>query len=201
MLSRWLRTWDSVILKPLIALLTAKGATPNMLTVASLAVVAASGALIFLGHTLAAALALLGGGVLDALDGELARHSRRESAFGAYLDSICDHLGDFCIYAGLTWLLIVRGPKTDVLLVLAAQFGSLFGSQVRSRAGMLGIDTKEVGVFTRLERIVTIAVGLGSGWITAALWVLAVGTNLTALQRLRHVVAARREVGEKAAEP
>jgi len=64
----------------------------------------------------------------------------------------------------------------------------MLGSQIRSRAGMVGIDTKDVGWTTRCERVIVWLAVLFSGHLTAALWVLAVLTNFSALQRLAHVV-------------
>jgi hypothetical protein len=66
----------------------------------------------------------------------------------------------------------------------------VFGSQVRSRAGMLGIDTKAVGIFTRFERTLVLIVGILVNQLTIALWILAVLNNLSALQRIVYAVRA-----------
>ena len=71
----------------------------------------------------------------------------------------------------------------EVVLVFAAIVGSLLVSYVRARAEGLGLDA-EVGIARRTVRICTLAVGLMINQMTVALWLLAVGTNLTAGQRL-----------------
>src|SRR5512135_951787 len=148
MLARWLRTWDGRILKPLLVLISRCGIGPNALTIASLTVVVVSGFTLSQGHLRLGACILLVGGLLDAIDGELARFLGRESQLGGFLDSISDHCGDFSVYLGLLWLSLNRDMGADAILIFVASFGSLFGSQVRSRAKMVGIDTRDVGLFT-----------------------------------------------------
>jgi CDP-diacylglycerol---glycerol-3-phosphate 3-phosphatidyltransferase len=74
------------------------------------------------------------------------------------------------------------------LLLLAAMFGSLFGSLLRARAGAFGIDLKDVGLVTRFERLLIVFVGVVVNILGPALWVLAVLTNVSAMQRLIHVL-------------
>ncbi len=193
MLSRWLRARFAAIVAPLVAALSRAGMTANQLTLAGLALAWIAGGLIVTGWRVPAAVCVLACGLLDALDGELARAGGRETPFGAFLDSIADHYGDAGIYLGLAWLGLAAGEPLIVLLVLVAMFGSLTGSHIRSRAGMLGIDTKDVGVFTRAERVVVIAAGLASGWLDAAMILLALGNNVTALQRLLSVLSYAKE--------
>ena len=76
------------------------------------------------------------------------------------------------------------------MLVAAAMFGSLVGSHIRARAGMLGIETQDVGWFTRAERILVLVIGLASGEVAMAVVVLAAANNLNALQRLVYTVRA-----------
>ena len=189
MLSRWLRRWSPRILGPLAAALARLGISPNQATLAGLAAAWISGVLIVVDRPMLAGAAILASGFLDALDGEIARASGRETALGAFLDSIADHYGDVAIYLGLAWAGIADGEPFLVFFVLLAMFGSIAGSHIRSRAGMLGIETKDVGLFTRAERILVLAFGLLTGHLVPALVVLAAGNNLTALQRLAHVIS------------
>ncbi len=190
MISRWARTWSSRVFEPLVRGLARVGATPNQLSLASLLATVLAGVFFALGDLPVGAAIFLLGGLLDSLDGELARRNGLDSPFGAFLDSICDHLGDFALALGLAWHFLSLGGKTEVLLVLAGLFGSVFGSQVRSRAGMLGIELKQTGIFTRMERTLVLSLGVLLGQTTIALWLLAIGNNFSALQR---VVAAARE--------
>jgi len=59
-------------------------------------------------------------------------------------------------------------------------------SYTRARAEGLGLECK-VGLFTRLERLATLVIGLVLEQTVLALLVLAVLSNLTAVQRMWHV--------------
>jgi len=190
MLSRWIRSWDGPLLLPILRAFARLRITPNMLSVASLACMCAAGLWIANGRALPAGLFLLASGIIDTLDGELARFTQRSTPFGAFVDSICDHCGDFLFSLGLVQL--YEGSLLETALIFAALFGSMLGSQIRSRAGMVGIDTKDVGVATRCERVLVWILGLATGHLAAALWLQAALTNFSALQRLTHVVRRAR---------
>lgn len=59
-------------------------------------------------------------------------------------------------------------------------------SYTRARAEGLGFECK-VGLFTRVERIITLGVGLMCGWLRLTLVVLAVLVWVTVGQRVWHV--------------
>lgn len=188
MVSRWVRRWDGRLLAPALRQLAALGVTPNALTLLSLVCMLAAGLLAASDHLpLAGALLLLGGGA-DGLDGELARQTGQASAFGGLLDSICDHCGDFAFSLGLIWLYMGRHAALESMLVIVALFGSMLGSQIRSRAGMLGIDTKEIGLATRFERMLLWMAGIATGYLPIALGALAIINNISALQRMVYLV-------------
>jgi CDP-diacylglycerol--glycerol-3-phosphate 3-phosphatidyltransferase len=165
---------------------------PDMVTLAGLVVIVISGLMLSRGYLLTGACLLLAGGLLDAADGELARLTGRETSFGGFLDSVADHCGDFAVYLGLLWLSLNNRMGSEVVLIFVAFFGSVFGSLIRSRASMAGVDARDVGLFTRFERILLLALGLLSGKTTAALWVLAVLNNFSAAQRLAYVMRVSR---------
>jgi phosphatidylglycerophosphate synthase len=192
MLSRWIRTWYGRLLKPFLLFLASFGITPAMLTIGSLLLILVSGFVFSQNHLFIGGVFLLLGSLLDGIDGELARVTNHATKFGAFLDSICDHLGDFALNLGLLWLYLGKRASTEVVLIVVALFGSVFGSLVRSRAAMVGIETKDVGLVTRFERILLLLLGVFTGWITIALWILAVLNNLAALQRILYVVRVSR---------
>ncbi len=192
MLSGWIRTWYGRVLDPAVCALEKMRATPDMLTVAGLiAHIAAGIAFAFSGFGWGLG-ALLLGQTFDTFDGELARKQGEDSPFGGFIDSMCDHLGDFAVYLGLLWHFLGLNERTEVILIAFALFGSVFGSHVRSRAGMAGIDEKKVGVFTRFERTLVIAIGILIKQLTIALWILAVFNNFSALQRLLYALRTGR---------
>jgi phosphatidylglycerophosphate synthase len=148
----------------------------------------AAGVVAAQGHLLIAGGALLAGGIADGLDGELARQTGRMTLFGGFLDSICDHCGDFAFSLGLIGHYLNEHATTEVIVVVVALFGSMLGSQIRSRAGMLAIDTKTVGLATRFERMLLWIAGIFTGYLLLALWALAVLNNVAALQRMVYVI-------------
>jgi CDP-diacylglycerol--glycerol-3-phosphate 3-phosphatidyltransferase len=188
MLSRWFRTWTPQALRPIVALFHRLGFTPNLLTAASLAAALVTGWLVARSQLGWAAFSLALSGIFDSLDGELARQFDLESRLGPFLDSAADHYGDFAVILGILWLALQQNNQILVLSCFFALFGSVVGSHLRSRAGMIGVETKRVGFFTRMERTLVLLLGLLTGWITPAMVVLAVAVNLSALQRLIYVV-------------
>jgi phosphatidylglycerophosphate synthase len=142
----------------------------------------------------------LASGMLDALDGRLARFRGEQSGAGAALDSILDRYVDFALLAGLGWF--YRG--TWVLVpVLLALLGAFLVPYVRARGEALRVDVSS-GLMARPERVIilggTIAVSplvelfshfaAGPPHPLAALGVVlvAVAGNITAITRFRSLV-------------
>jgi len=160
------------------------GVSPNVLTlVGFLAMVGVAGVLA-LGYERLGGLLIVAVGLFDALDGALARSTGTTTTFGAFFDSTLDRFAEIAIYLGLLYLF--RGETAVVLLVYLAITGSLMVSYTRARAEGLGLECK-VGLFTRLERLATLVIGLVLQRTVLALLVLAVLSNLTAVQRMWHV--------------
>lgn len=185
-LSDWVRTWDGKILTPVAAVLGRLGLTPNMLTLIGLVSIWFSAVILALGYTTWGGVLFLFSGMLDALDGTLARLTNRKTRFGAFLDSTCDRYADAAILIGMMIPFLQAGQPTQVILAFVALVGSVLISYTRARAEGLGIECR-VGLLTRLERFLIIAVGLILNQVTWTLWILAVLTNLTALQRVVYV--------------
>jgi CDP-diacylglycerol--glycerol-3-phosphate 3-phosphatidyltransferase len=193
MLSRWIRTWYGGVLQPLLSLMDRLGITANMLTLASLFVVVMAAILLGSHRMIWGAWFLLFGGFLDGMDGALARHTNIQSPLGGFLDSICDHLGDFAVSLGLLLPSLQRGDSLNVSLIFFALFFSVFGSHVRSRAGMLGMNTRSIGIFTRCERIFILVAGLLIQQITLTLCILVIFNSFSALQRLIYTIRLARD--------
>jgi archaetidylinositol phosphate synthase len=188
MLSRWVRTWYGRLLQPFLLLLASFGITPTILTIGSLLLICISGFALSQNHLEIGGIFLLLGGLLDGIDGELARMTNHATQFGALLDSLSDHCGDFALSLGLLWLYLNNGASIEIVLIFVALFGSMLGSQVRSRAGMVGIETRDVGLVTRFERILLLLIGIFTLHVTIALWILAVLNFIAVLQRIIYVV-------------
>lgn len=162
------------------------GFTPNGISVAGILITALAAVIIAAGNLVAGAAVLLLGAALDLLDGTLARLTGQSTSFGAFLDSTLDRYSEAIILFGLMALFTRLGDATGSLLCFAALIGSFMVSYTRARAEALQIDC-QVGWLARPERIILIVIGLVTGWIVPVLWVLAIFTNFTALQRVFHV--------------
>jgi len=121
--------------------------------------------------------------IFDMLDGRVARLRGRETRFGAYLDSTMDRYSDALLYMGLL-ILYARTERTDLMvLVWVAAFGSFMTSYARARAESL-IPRCPVGLMERPERVVLIIAGAVLNRMVAVLWIIALLSNVTAVQRV-----------------
>jgi CDP-diacylglycerol--glycerol-3-phosphate 3-phosphatidyltransferase len=180
---------------PLVNRLLAWGVTPDAVTATgTLGVVAA--ALVFYpgGHFFVGTLVITFFVLTDTIDGALARKRGISSRFGAWLDSTCDRVADGAVFGGLALWYAGRGDD-DVLLAvtLFVLVSSLVVSYEKARAEGLGM-TCDVGIAERPERLIIVLaaaglVGLGvpDVLLAGALWLLAVLSAVTLVQRLREV--------------
>jgi CDP-diacylglycerol--glycerol-3-phosphate 3-phosphatidyltransferase len=165
--------------------------TPNQVTVIGLALTFVAASLVAFGHLRWAGVVLIVAGSFDILDGALARSTHASYPYGAFLDSTLDRYSEGAIYVGLAAYFVGMGGPLQrwlVLATLAALAGSFLVSYVRARAQSLGF-TCETGLFARPERVVVTVVGLILGGVVlyAVVFLLAILTNITALQRIREV--------------
>jgi CDP-diacylglycerol---glycerol-3-phosphate 3-phosphatidyltransferase len=169
------------------------GIHPDWITWAGLAIVAIAAFVIANGELRWGGVLVLLGVPLDALDGAVARAMERKGKFGGVLDSALDRYADGLIFGGLCYHFALQNQPGVMLLSLASLTGAFTVSYVRARAGEAGLSVK-IGLFDRLVRLIVIIVGLLIPEImVAALWVMAIGTNFTALQRLWYVYKNTKE--------
>ena len=166
--------------------------SPDVLTIVGLALNGVACALMALsgGPDYASPALLRAGGIValaasvfDLLDGRVARLRGRSTSFGAYLDSTMDSYSDMVLFMGLLILYARLGRTPLMVLVWVAAFGAFMTSYARARAESL-IPRCTVGFLERPERILLIVVGALSNRMVAALWIIAVLSNLTAIQRV-----------------
>jgi CDP-diacylglycerol--glycerol-3-phosphate 3-phosphatidyltransferase len=165
--------------------------TPNQITVLGTALTFAAAVLTAGGQLRWGGVLLAFAGTFDILDGALARSTKRSYPYGAFLDSTLDRYSEGAMYIGLVAYFVSAGGPLERWLVLAtvtALAGSFLVSYVRARAQSLGF-TCETGLFARPERVVVTVIGLifGGVVLAAVVFLLAILTNLTALQRIREV--------------
>jgi CDP-diacylglycerol--glycerol-3-phosphate 3-phosphatidyltransferase len=171
---------------PVAAALVRLGITPNSLTIIGLILNIGVAAVLAAGYEVLGGLLVLFAGLFDMLDGAVARLGRRVSVFGGFLDSTLDRYSEAAVFFGLLVLYSNQGRAVEAMLVYAVVVGSLMVSYTRARAEGLGLKC-EVGWLQRPERIAMLGIGLMLNLAVPVLWILAVFTNFTAVQRILHV--------------
>ncbi len=130
----------------------------------------------------------------DQLDGLVAR-LQGPTKLGAFLDSTLDRIGDFFIFFG-----IILGGYTNVYIGLITLAGAFLTSYTRAKIESLGVpNLYGVGLIERTDRVPILFIGsIFQIWFPTAIWwtmvLLAIGTNVTVLQR---IVYAFKEFSEK----
>ena len=177
--------WVRAQARKLVPLLRVFGLTPNMLTMIGLVITAASAVLIAAGHFVEGGIVLLLAALFDILDGAVARVTGKVYRYGAFLDSTTDRYAEGFTYIALLYYYVSTGHRTvEPVLVIAALNGSLLVSYVRARAQSLGFVC-DGGLLARPERVVFTVLGLlVPPLLVPILWILAVLTNITAVQRI-----------------
>ncbi len=179
---------------PIVKVLSRTGLTPNTLTIMGFLVSVAAGVVVAKEYLLLGGGLVLFSGAFDLFDGSLARAKGQSTKFGAFLDSTLDRLGEAVVLLGLL-IMYSWQPSTwepwEPLIIYITIIGSVLVSYVRARAE--GLEMKcEVGIFTRPERVVVLALGLIlSHWIEEALLIalciLAALAWVTVLQRIIYI--------------
>jgi CDP-diacylglycerol--glycerol-3-phosphate 3-phosphatidyltransferase len=179
--------------EPAVRLLVKTHITPTTLTWLGFSIALGAAALIATGHLLIAGIVVLASGFFDMLDGALARHTGQVTRFGAVLDSTLDRVSEALLLLGILiyYLFLTDQPPVGILLVFLALIGSLLVSYVRARAEAAGLECK-IGLFTRAERVIVLAIGLLLSHLdyalTIALAIIAAFSFITAGQRLAYVL-------------
>ena len=179
------QAWVRARARELVPALRALHLSPNALTIVGLVVCAASAVLVSLGYLVAGGIVLFVASAFDIFDGALARVTGKTQRYGAFLDSTVDRYAEAFTYIALLYHFLFRGQATlEPMLVIVALTGSLLVSYVRARAQSLGFIVNG-GLLARPERVVITVIGLIiAPLLVWALWVLAVLTNITVMQRI-----------------
>lgn len=197
-----LRHFFAWTMRPWWTLLARVRFPPNAITSLSMAVAAGAGIGVAAGRFALGGWLFVTAGVLDFLDGRVARGSGQVTAGGAALDSILDRYVESAFIVGLAWYY-----RHDWVLVvcLLALTGSLLVPYVRARGESLGVTMKDVGFMQRPERVLVLGGGTALSpvlevlvdpvdphpehWLAIfALLVLAAASHGTALQRMSRLL-------------
>lgn len=189
MIGEWVRKKTSVWFRWVAHRLVDAGISANAVTALGLLLSGVAACLAAAGRHLAAGLVLVAAGLLDGLDGSVARASDRQSQFGAFWDSTLDRLSESVVCLGVLVYFVQMGSTVGVILVYLATVGSLLVSYCRARAEGLGISCR-TGFMTRFERVFVLTAGLILGQLIVAMGLLAVLSFFTVVQRMYVVWSA-----------
>lgn len=191
-------------IEPVSAVFIRAGVTPNQVSALSLFFGVLCAACYAYGYFPLGSILLFVSAVLDLVDGSVARKTDRGTKFGAVFDWIVDKYVDALVLLGIglsgvaiVSLFVPAPPAADFAVVTVAIIGSLMNTFIKpvvyaetgyqERVGGKIEDPLEgVGFFGRPETVVVLVIGglLGAAGIAVAVLFIAVGTNLSAFQRI-----------------
>lgn len=182
-----------VFTNPVVAVLAKTGVTPNMVTWFGFILILVAAVLAGTGHPFAAGWMVLVSGYFDIIDGALARRTNQVTRFGAVLDSTLDRVSEAVMLLGIAAFYLFNAVahfEWIVLLIGVAILGSFLVSYVRARAEGIGLDC-QVGIFTRTERVIILALGLllcGIPYVLViVIAIVALMSLVTVIQRMVYV--------------
>jgi len=169
--------------------------TPNAISLTGLALNVLAAVLVWQRLPFLGGIAFIVGSIMDTLDGRYSRMSGKGTSFGAFLDSTLDRCEEGIVLTAVAVQFAREHNELAVAAVVVAVLASLMVSYTRARAEALGVECK-VGLATRPVRVVILSVGLvfargasiGDFQLLApAVYVLAILSAFTVLQRIHHV--------------
>ena len=225
MANNWKDKGQSLVygaINPFIKFLIKIGVTPNMITCLGLflnilaAIVliygAEKGERMDHGYVGIAGFIILIAGLMDMVDGRLARVGNMSSDYGALFDSVLDRYSEMFMFLGICYYLVSYDYFLSSIFAFIAMIGSVMVSYTRARAEGLGVNAS-VGIMQRPERVLLIGIAaLACGLFsksyggdfkipiqglsfplfetitifTFPIFVMAIMANVTAVRRLLH---------------
>lgn len=194
-----------------VRLCIALGISANMITAGSMVMTVMGAIAVGVGHFALGGWLLLLAFTCDAWDGIVARATKTESPTGKFFDSTIDRYNDVITYLGFMYY--YRNDTVPLMLAVVTMIGSTVMSYARAKGEAVGIDPN-VGSMQRHERAVWLGVSTAVAPIAAVYWesgvahpiyhlpvvalgILAVMTNITAVQRIVFVMRGLRREHEQ----
>jgi CDP-diacylglycerol--glycerol-3-phosphate 3-phosphatidyltransferase len=166
-------------------LLAATGIPPNVITWSALVANLWAAILFAAGRFAAAGGMMILAGICDLLDGPVARRQGRVSLFGGFLDSILDRYADLILFLGLLIYYVHVNRFSYAFLAGAGAAGAVMVSYAKARAESL-VPGPGVGFWERPERLALMILGALVNRMPVALWILAIGPNITVIHNIVH---------------
>ena len=197
-----LRPYFMKYLEPVADVFVRLRITPNQISLLSLIAGIICAFLFIRQEFLLGALALLASAIFDLIDGSVARKTGSHTDFGAVFDWIVDKYVDALVILGigLSGIAVISQyypvpPGTDFGIVALAIIGSLMNTFIKPVVyaeigyrekveGKIDDPLEGVGFFGRPETFLVLIIGGVTGYIWASVLIIAVCTNLSAIQRI-----------------
>jgi CDP-diacylglycerol--glycerol-3-phosphate 3-phosphatidyltransferase len=161
--------------------------TADEVTVVGILFAIATSVVIGLGYLYVGIVVLTIGGLMDALDGVVAKSAGATSVRGAFFDSVADRISDAFIFGGVAWYLLERSDPRAAILPVAILAVSGVISYTRAKAESLGLSARG-GLMERAERLIFLGAALLLHVVMVPLLgVLLLLTTATAVGRFRKV--------------
>jgi archaetidylinositol phosphate synthase len=179
--------------------------TPNQISLFALIAGGICAFLFFRREFFLGSLALLISAIFDLIDGSVARKTNAHTNFGAVFDWIVDKYVDAIALLGIGLAgipiisqLLPFPPVADFAVVAVAITGSLMNTFIKPVVyaeigyrekveGKIDDPLEGVGFFGRPETFIVLILGGVSGFIWASVLIIAVCTNLSAIQRIMYL--------------
>jgi CDP-diacylglycerol--glycerol-3-phosphate 3-phosphatidyltransferase len=134
----------------------------------------------------AAGLMIILSGLFDLFDGVVARKLGKVTAFGGFLDSVLDRYSDLLLLLAFIIHYLRKGTPGSVILTFFVSIGTVLIPYIRARAEAIQIPCN-IGLMERAERIILLSAGALFNLMEPILWILAILTHFTVLQRIYYV--------------
>jgi archaetidylinositol phosphate synthase len=162
------------------------GITPNILTSCGFVLALLAGFLFAYqpSKDYLAAISLIGSGLLDILDGAVARTSGKASKLGSFSDSTLDRISEIAIFGGI----IYAGYGVNPTIVIITLGLSLLVSYARAKGESLGITLSGIGIGERAERLIVLIIFSLAGYVWIAIYIILILAGITFVQRYLFIV-------------
>ena len=162
------------------------GFSPNFFTVAGFLLAILAGILFAArpSQTYLAGFSIIGAGLMDVLDGAVARALNRTSGTGSFNDSTLDRVAEVAIFSGILFANYAPG----VVVILALSF-SLLVSYARAKGDSLQIKLSGIGIGERAERLLVLVVFSLFGYVALGVYVVLALALITFVQRYIYIVS------------
>jgi len=159
---------------------------PNFFTLIGFLATLVASLLILYGFWFLAGLAIILSGLFDLFDGVAARKLGKATALGSFLDSVLDRYSDLLLLLAILIYYLKTGESDIVVLTSFVTIGTALIPYVRAKAETLQVPCS-IGLMERAERIILLSAGAIFQRMELILWVLAILTHFTVLQRIYYV--------------